>query len=435
MLKNRFISSTFDPNSNRANLVWATSLQVTEKVVGYLVIAILTRTLLQVELGTLFFALSIADLASVFLTFGSGTYLIRLVASDPENSVSHFSRVLSSNISNIGIGYVLLNLFVLVFRPEILPVMLLATAYNFLEKIYFSFSSFFIGKRKLLYRLIILGGFKLATLVGISLVAYVTRELFPVLWTQLIFNFLLVLTCYWIVHNQFGALKIRFSINNNIGVLKESAPFFLLLLLNILHLRFDTIMVGIMLTLQQVAVYEIGIKSMEVTRFIVRPLTNVFFPVFSEYAAKGRWRLLRRRFLMLAGSAFGVGIMLTIGMQVFGPRLIVLLFSETYQESIVPTQILFLSVPFLFTVVLSTSAANAMHLENKVALIAFVSVALNIGLNFFAIPRFGIIGAAWTTVISQAVQATGIIILVLPRILRNSSSVRYDPPDGSPTQQ
>lgn len=422
MLKNRFIPSTFNPNSNRANLVWATALQVTEKVVGYLVIAILTRTLLQVELGTLFFALSIADLASVFLMFGSGTYLIRLIASDPENSVTHFSRILSSNILNIGIGYILLNLAVYFLRPEIQSVALLATAYNFLEKIYFSFSAFFIGKKQLLYRLIIMGGFKLAILVGVSLIAFLTKALFPVLWTHLFFNFLLVLTCYWIVHNQFGALKLRFSIRDNLGVMKASAPFFALLLLNMLHLRFDTIMVGLMLSLQQVAVYELGIKSLEVTRFFVRPITNVFLPVFSEYVAQGRWNLLRNRFLLLIGAALGVGLMLTIGMQIFGPRLIVLLFSEKYQASVIPTQILFLSVPFLFTVVLSTSAANAMHLENKVAVIAFISVALNIGLNLFVIPRFGIIGAAWATVISQAVQATGVITLVLPQILKKSSS-------------
>lgn len=402
--------------------MWATTLQVTEKAVGYLVIAILTRTLLQVELGTLFFALSIADLVSILLTFGTRTYLIRQIASAPEDSISLFSSVLSSNIFNISIGYVALNIVVYFLRPDIQPIMLLATAYNFLEKIYYSFSSFFIGRKRFLYSLIILGGFKVATVMGISLVAYLTRALYPMLWTHFIFNLLLVITSYWIVHNQFGAIKLHFNTRENFEIMKKSAPFFVLNMLNILHLRFDTIMVGLMLGLQLVAIYELGIKLMEVTRFIIRPITNVFLPLFSEYATAGRWKLFRKRFLLLLGLALGAGIMFSITMQILGPYVIVLLFSEKYQDSVIPTQILFWSIPFLFLFTVNSNAASAMHLEKKTALVTFVSVMLNMGLNLFVIPRFGLIGAAWATVISQAIQAIGTLILVLPKMFKRPSS-------------
>ena len=423
MLK-KIIPTPLHTNSARANLFWATALQVIEKVVGYVVIAVLTRTLLQVELGTLFFALSISELTAVFLNFGTNTYLVRLIAADPDGALKYLSRVMSSRVINTIFGYIVLNLGVWLIQPELSPVMLFVAAYDFLEEIYNAFSGFFIGKKQLAYRLAILGGFKILTLLGISLVAYLTRALFPILWTYVIVDLLLVLACYQVIRTQFGDINLRFNLTDNLTLMKQASPFFMLNLLTILHMRFDTIMVGALLGLKHVAVYELGIKLMEVTRFFTRPLGNVFLPLFTEFAAKEQWKAFRRRFWQLIGLGLGVGVLLTVAMQAFGPYVIVWLFSERYRESVVPAQILFLSIPFLYIVLLTTIAANALHLEKHVTFMAALSVTLNLGLNLIIIPRFGISGAAWVTVISQAIQAVGMLILILPTLFKRRKSTR-----------
>lgn len=76
-----------------------------------------------------------------------------------------------------------------------------------------------------------------------------------------------------------------------------------------MHMRFDTILVGAMLNVREVANYELGIKLVEAVRFMGFTHT-VFLPVFSEYFAKRTTEKLRTRFLLLASIVFTAGIFL-----------------------------------------------------------------------------------------------------------------------------
>jgi hypothetical protein len=84
-----------DLHSTRANIMWAFALQVIEKGAGYVILAVLTRTLLQEELGGMFFAVSIARLAAVTLSLGTDSHMIRKVANAPPNSLLYLSQNLS----------------------------------------------------------------------------------------------------------------------------------------------------------------------------------------------------------------------------------------------------------------------------------------------------------------------------------------------------
>jgi O-antigen/teichoic acid export membrane protein len=175
-------------------------------------------------------------------------------------------------------------------------------------------------------------------------------------------------------------------------------------------------MVGVLLDLQRVAVYELGIKLVEVARFLVRPIKTVFLPVFSEYNANGNWTKLRARFRQMMILAFAAGAGMFVLMLAFGSHLITLLFGEGYRESILITQVLFLSVPFLFAEFLANVVASALHLEKKIMSITAWTVALNIGLNLFVIPIYGILGAAWVTVASQVFLTTSLLVFVVSKL-------------------
>ena len=397
-------------------MVWAMTLQVLEKGVGYIVLAVLTRTMLKAELGAMFFAISISELMALALNFGTDTYLIRRVASDPEHGLTHLSNVLSIRVVNTAGGYIILNLAIWLIQPELSPIMLLVSAYDFLEEIYFSFAAFFSARRQIIYRLLIFGGFKLMSFPVILLVAYVTRALLPVLWTYLTFNLLLVVTVFIFTRRVFGRIRFAWRPRAILETLRSAFPFFLVNGLGLMHMRLDTIMVGAMLDFQQLANYGLGIRLLEVTRFIIRPLMTVFLPIFVEYSINRRWQKFRQRFNQFMIAAFAIGTLLAIVMQVFGLEVIRSLFGPNYVESVAPAQILFISLPFLYLYLIANVAANALHMERKTVIVLLVAVVTNLGLNWFAIPAFGITGAAWVTVISQTILAIGMLALVLPKL-------------------
>jgi O-antigen/teichoic acid export membrane protein len=109
-------------------------------------------------------------------------------------------------------------------------------------------------------------------------------------------------------------------------------------------------------------------------------------------------------------------------MQVMGPAVIVWLFGAQYRESIVPTQILFLSLPLVFVHFVLNVLANSLRLEKGSVMILAASTLTNLALNLVVIPRYGIIGAAWATFATQALLVILMLWLVGSKLLTAKSS-------------
>jgi O-antigen/teichoic acid export membrane protein len=397
---------------NRTNLIWAGLIQVLEKLTGYLILAVLTRYLDKTDLGSMFFVAAISGVCATLINFGTDTHLIRAVAVEPHKGLEHLSINLSTRLRNSGLVYLLLNLTVYLISPQLSPVFLLISAYDFVEEIYYCFAAFFAGKKRLLLRLLTGGGYKLLTLGVVSGVAILSQSLLLVLVSYLILDILLVLTTYGVIRRTFGAFKLNLDVQVSLDLMRRSLPFALRNFLNLAHMQLDTFLVGVFLNLEQVANYSLGIKLLESTRFMVRPMYMAVYPVFSEMVSQRRWELLQRRTLQASAIVLSAGTLLAFGMQVLASRLIVYLFGPDYVESVVPVQILFLSVPFVFLEYMLSFVANALHLEKRSAWLLGAGVALNLSMNLYAIPTYGVIGAAWTTLITQVVLALGMAWLV-----------------------
>ena len=259
-------------DSARANLLWATSIQVIEKLAGYAVIAVLTRTLLPIDIGKMFLAATVAGVAATAVSFGTEHHLIRAVAADPDRALKNLGDVMSMRIQNLLVVYVAVNMVFLFLDPSLSPTLALVSAYDFVEELFYGFSAFLTGQKRLIYRLAITALLKVLTVAAVGAVAFLTRALLPVLLTYLILDILLVLTTYLVVRRGFGPIRLSMDWPRSLGLMRISLPFFIFNALTIVHLRLDTLMVGVFLSLVQVAYYDLAMKLLEVARFVIRPL-------------------------------------------------------------------------------------------------------------------------------------------------------------------
>jgi O-antigen/teichoic acid export membrane protein len=410
-------SFAFRPSSTRLNLVWATSIQVIEKLAGYAVLSVLTRALQPAELGNMFLAATISGIAATSISFGSDQHLVRAVATDPGRSLSDLGEVLSMRLQNMALVFAAINVAFRFIRPDLSPVLLLVTGYDFVEELWFAFSSFFAGHKKLIYRLAIGAALKVLTVLAVSAVAITTRSLPLVLWTYLALDLGLVAGTFLIVWRDFGPVPIEFSLRRGLALMKTLVPFFAFSLLSIIHLRLDTLMVGFMLGVVQVAYYDLGLRLLEVARFVVRPLQTVFYPIFAELVVQRRQKALRRRAVQLLLAALGLGLVAAVGMQLFGDWAIARLFGAEYAASGPPTRVLFLSLPLVYLYLVLTTLGNALRLERQTAWLLALGAALHLALNLVVIPRYGILGAGWTRLASQAMLAGTLLWVVGSRLL------------------
>ena len=114
--------------------------------------------------------------------------------------------------------------------------------------------------------------------------------------------------------------------------------------------------------------------------------------------------LVNRSFRILL--SFSVPI--TVGGILLSSHIIKFIFGDQYLEAIVPFQILLIAVLIIFTSVVFSYGMISLGKQKQLAVYSTLAATLNVGLNFLLIPKYGAVGAAITTVISEATVFTGV---------------------------
>jgi len=191
-------------------------------------------------------------------------------------------------------------------------------------------------------------------------------------------------------------IKVRFRINLQLlwAILKFSFPLFLNYILSFVFMRADTFIIGGFLGPAEIAVYEIARKIPESLESLYDAFRKVYFPylsdLFSQKDHAGASKVLNHslRLISVAG-VFGVLVAF-----LFGEEIILLLFTETYEQSI--PLFGFLMIILLFNVIDYTLGYSlvAVGESSKPPLINVVHTAVNFLGYFTLIPIIGIFGVA-----------------------------------------
>ena len=415
----------------RVDLALATGGEIVQKLSGYAVLAILARHFSKADMGRLFFAMALTSVIAAATELGTGRYLVREVAVRPEVALRRLGEVIALRTPLIIAAFLLTAAGVLFIKPSLAPIIVAATAAGLLNDLFYSLGAFLIGQRQVGLRLAagLSGPLVLVTLVAVSvsldatlpqvLICYVLAALVP------------LSAGAWVIVRRFGAIPLAGAQSGAISAARASLPFFLLTALGIVHFKVDALLLFALATPAAVAVYETGYKLFEVSRFVVRPTATVFYPVSAALAGKGDWAGLRRtlrRLLLLAG---GVGAGITVVVLVAAELVVRMVWGRHYGETVWVLRVLYLAVPALYLGFVATFLAGALHQEAKAARVLALCLAANIALNLVAIPRWGPLGAAWSTVVTETLAASSLLWVVF-RALRARAKAGVAEPSPTP---
>jgi O-antigen/teichoic acid export membrane protein len=174
--------------------------------------------------------------------------------------------------------------------------------------------------------------------------------------------------------------------------------------------------------LSEVGVYSLAYTFGMVMYLVTQSLSQAWLPMFFELASdheKNRERLghICSWLTVLLAAIASIGILLS-------PIFIHITLDSRYQPAanIVPLVVLGYLFHALFSLFdLSILQAKRTASVFSISLLAF---AVNMALNFAAIPRWGIYGAAWATAIAYMVEAVGAFFLA-----QRSFSLPYKVPE------
>lgn len=404
----------------KKDFLLASSSHFFYKVVGYFILTILTRYLAKNEMGEFFFAASFAGFFAMISELGINSYLTRKIAREPERALDLMSEVLSLRVPLYAVYLLLLNGFAYLVKYDLFPIIFLTSIYIFFDQLYQCIGSLFLALKRVSYN-VFAGVSTRILLVGFILIAVATKgNLKSIVICYILANFFLVLIAFALMRQKIGKIWLVWNPESAKTILKASLPFFVLGILSLIHFKIDSIMIGFFLTYSEVATYEAGYKLLEASRFIIIPIGMIFYPTFSGMAGQKQWREIKRLFkkLLLILGAIGCFVTAVVGLTAGG--IIPAVFGPKYDDSILILRILILSVPFLYTGMVGALVAKSILLEKKTIKIMMACVIANILLNSLAIPLWGSVGAAWTTLVTQALLAFWII-----KLNKTELSIKY----------
>lgn len=375
------------------------------KFASYVTLALLTRYLDKSAMGEFFFAATLAGTAVLFTELGTHRSLVRTAASDPDQALRAVSDVISFRLPLFALYFALVNVFIWLTRPALLPVMLLTSVYIALEELYLSFGSLFVGIQRLMHNAVAGVCCRVALVGLILLVIHADLGFRAILMAHIAANALLVLVGYVIVRRRLGPVRLLWRPEVAKRVTAGSFGLFAVGVLALLLARLDTVMLGFLGSYSDVASYQAAYKLLEATRFAIRPLNTVLFPMLAAMAARREWEGVKTYAgRALAGAGWiGVGVVLIVA--VAADWIVRLAFGARYGDAAPLLRVLILSVPLLYVDSIAIMVSQAICRERQVAKRLGLCVALNIAANLIAIPRWGPIGAAWTTVGSELLLA------------------------------
>lgn len=183
-------------------------------------------------------------------------------------------------------------------------------------------------------------------------------------------------------------------------LLKDSWPLMLSAFFITIYMKIDQVMIESFLDMESVGLYSVAVRLSEAWYFIPTIVVSTVMPYFVKLRETNRelyiYRLKQINTLMFWISVF-VGLFITI----FGEQLIVLLFTDVYQDAY-----LALSLNIWAGVFISIGLASSLWMISENLQIyrligTMIGVLLNIIANYILIPLYGISGAAIATLITQ----------------------------------
>lgn len=194
------------------------------------------------------------------------------------------------------------------------------------------------------------------------------------------------------------------------SLLKDSWPLILTGLSVAVYMKIDQVMIKDILDADAVGNYAVAAKVSELWYFIPLSIASSVFPSIIK-SKKDSVEKYYQRLQYLYDVLGGVGIYIAIPMTFLSSYVILLLFGSEYEQAAPVLSIHIWSGIFVFLGVARSRWIVNENYQFYGMIFTIIGAIANVGLNYILIPTYGIMGAAWATVISQGLSAWFLAVL------------------------
>lgn len=214
-------------------------------------------------------------------------------------------------------------------------------------------------------------------------------------------DFLLIAIMIIFAYFLKGGKRLRFSLDTAKNLIRQSYHFILSGLIITVYTQMDKIMIGQMLSDEQVGLYSAALTVCNYWILIPVALINAVRPTIMTQKKLGNEELYGKRIRQLYAALIWGGAIVSVGISLFSKLIISILYSDEYAPAAVA-----LAIAIWYTTFSTLGTARGIWIvcENKNAYVRrfmLWGALLNLVLNYLLIPIMGINGAAIATLVTQ----------------------------------
>jgi O-antigen/teichoic acid export membrane protein len=386
-----------------ANTSWLFSERFLRMGISFVVSIFVVRYLGPKDFGLFSYALSFFWLFASLSTLGLESITTREIVKHPDkkdviNGTVFYLRIAGSICAIVLIGLTL----ILTGEETFTAILIMILSGSFLFQSFSVIEYYFRG--------LVQAKYNAYALSASVILASVFKIILILLKTPLIYFVISVVFEYAVLAiglagvYQFNKLSIfswKYSKTIATSLLKDSWPLALSGIVVMIYMRIDQIMIKNMMSIEAVGYYSVAVRLSEAWYFIPVTLCNSIFPAIvnaKNVSLEFYNNRMQKLYDLLTWLAIGIAVPVTI----FSDQIIQLLFgSEFSQASPVLTIYIWAGVAVFLGVASSQYLIN----ENLTKLSfyrTFSGMVLNVALNLYLIPLYGIAGAAIATLVSYS---------------------------------
>ena len=244
---------------------------------------------------------------------------------------------------------------------------------------------------------------------------------YPVIWFALVSTLEMAcgsLMLAWFYHKREGFAAWKWHAGHAKALLRDGWPLIASSLLIVIHTRIDQVMLGQMLGEIQVGLYSAAVRISEAWLFVPGMIVQTVMPYFVRLRETSPARY-QQRLMQLYSAMFWLGASVGLTVMLVGKPAINLLFGEKYAASYGALVLIVWTGIFISQAVARGIWMISENFQMFRLLNNLVSVPLNIALNLYLIPQYGITGAAFASLVSIGLGAWIVPLLFKP--LREST--------------
>jgi len=389
-----------------ANIGWLFVDRILRIGLGLLVVTWMARYFGPEKFGLFSFAVAFVALFSSIASLGLSSIVVRDLVNKSEGINVTLGTAFFLQIVGSGVAICLSVLVISVMRPDDVYVKYMVAILSFVmmfkstDVVKYWFESNVRSKYTVWVESSV---FVFLAIIKLGLIFF-DAPLIAFVWTVFVEGLLMAAGLLIIYSLRVGQLNDwQWEFQRAQVLLKDSWPLILSGLAVMVYMRIDQVMLGQMLGDEAVGVYTAAVRISEAWYFIPIAIVASVFPGIIEAKKNQEKKLYHKKFQHLYSLMVLLALAIALPITFLSDQLVVLLFGNDYIDASIILKIHAWGGVFVFLGLVSGKWYLLEDLSTYLFKRTLVGAVVNLVLNIWLIPKYGLVGAAVATLISFSV--------------------------------